>query len=40
MWRDDPDALMPTPGNVSDAKAAPALRKRAGRVRRLLGDKG
>ena len=33
-------ALMLTPGNVSDVKAAPALLKRAGRMRYLLGDKG
>ena len=31
---------MLTPGNVSDIKAAPALIKRAGRMRYLLGDKG
>jgi len=31
---------MLTPGNVSGAKAAPALLERAGRMRYLLGDKG
>jgi len=31
---------MLTPGNVGDIKAAPALLKRAGRMRCLLGDKG
>ena len=31
---------MLTPGNVSDVKAAPALLKRAGQMRYLLGDKG
>ena len=35
-----PYALMLTPGNVSDVKAAPALIERAGRMRYLLGDKG
>ena len=35
-----PYALMLTPGNVSDVKAAPALLERAGRMRYLLGDKG
>lgn len=35
-----PYALMLTPGNVSDMKAAPALLERAGRMRYLLGDKG
>ena len=35
-----PYALMLTPGNVSDIKAAPALLERAGRMRYLLGDKG
>ena len=35
-----PCALMLTPGNVSDIKAAPALIERAGRMRYLLGDKG
>lgn len=35
-----PYALMLTPDNVSDIKAAPALLKRAGRMRYLLGDKG
>jgi hypothetical protein len=34
-----PYALMLTPGNVSDIKAAPALLERAGRMRYLLGDK-
>ena len=34
-----PYALMLTPGNVSDIKAAPALIERAGRMRYLLGDK-
>ena len=33
-----PYALMLTPGNVSDVKAAPALIARAGRMRYLLGD--
>ncbi len=33
-------ALMLTPGNVSDIKAAPALLERAGRMPYLLGDKG
>jgi transposase len=31
---------MLTAGNVSDAKAAPALLERAGRMRYLLADKG
>jgi transposase len=35
-----PYALMLTPGNVSDMKAAPALIERAGPMRYLLGDKG
>ncbi|MEG8058546.1 transposase [Sphingomonas sp. 22L2VL55-3] len=35
-----PYALMLTPGNVSDIKAAPALLERADRMRYLLGDKG
>ncbi|WP_414711351.1 IS5 family transposase [Sphingomonas sp. UBA978] len=35
-----PYALMLTPGNVSDIKAAPALLERAGHMRYLLGDKG
>ncbi|WP_408735067.1 IS5 family transposase [Acidomonas methanolica] len=35
-----PYALMLTPGNVSDVKAAPALLERAGPMRYLLGDKG
>lgn len=34
-----PYALMLTPGNVSDIKAAPALLQRAGRMRYLLADK-
>jgi transposase len=33
-------ALMLTPGNGSDIKAAPALLERAGSMRYLLGDKG
>ncbi|MCP3411329.1 IS5 family transposase [Bradyrhizobium sp. CCGB01] len=35
-----PYALMLTPGNVSDMKAAAALLERAGPMRYLLGDKG
>lgn len=35
-----PYALMLTPGNVSDIKAAPALLERGGRMQYLLGDKG
>jgi transposase len=35
-----PYALMLTPGNITDIKAAPALPERAGRMRYLLGDKG
>ena len=35
-----PYALMLTPGNVADVKAAPALLERAGRMRYLLADKG
>jgi len=35
-----PYALMLTPGNVSDVKAAPALLERAGLMHYLLGDKG
>lgn len=35
-----PYALILTPGNVSDIKAAPALLERAGRMRYLLADKG
>jgi IS5 family transposase len=35
-----PHALMLTPGNGSAVKAAPALLKRSGRMRYLLGDKG
>ncbi|RYY14098.1 MAG: IS5 family transposase [Alphaproteobacteria bacterium] len=35
-----PYALMLTAGNVSDIKAAPALLRRAGRMRYLLADKG
>ena len=34
-----PYALMLTPGNISDVKAALALLERAGRMRYLLGDK-
>jgi len=33
-------ALMLTPGNLSDMKAAPALLERAGSMGYLLGDKG
>ena len=35
-----PYALMLTPGNVADVKAAPELLARLGRTRYLLGDKG
>ena len=35
-----PSALMLSPGNVSDVKAAPSLLARAGRIRYLLADKG
>ena len=35
-----PHALMPTAGNGSDSKAAPALLGQAGRMRYLLADKG
>ena len=35
-----PYALMLTPGNVSDVKAAPTLLERAGRMRYLLAYKG
>jgi len=35
-----PYALMLTPSNVSDIKAAPALLEHAGRMRYLLADKG
>ncbi|WP_416221859.1 transposase [Sphingomonas sp. S1-29] len=34
-----PYAMMLTPANVSDIRAAPSLLKRAGRMRYLLGDK-
>lgn len=35
-----PYALMLTPGNVADVKAAPELLARIGRPRYLLADKG